>query len=60
MPHLLSQARLIGTGGRNAMILSLLYKAEPRQVRLILIDPKMLELSVYEGTRICSRRSSPT
>jgi S-DNA-T family DNA segregation ATPase FtsK/SpoIIIE len=33
----------------NAMILSLLYKAEPRQVRLILIDPKMLELSVYEG-----------
>ncbi|MGI8896078.1 MAG: DNA translocase FtsK, partial [Casimicrobiaceae bacterium] len=33
----------------NAMILSLLYKAEPRQVRLLLIDPKMLELSVYEG-----------
>ena len=33
----------------NAMILSLLYKAEPREVRLILIDPKMLELSVYEG-----------
>src|SRR6476646_8849215 len=33
----------------NAMILSLLYKAEPRQVRLILIDPKMLELSVYDG-----------
>jgi S-DNA-T family DNA segregation ATPase FtsK/SpoIIIE len=31
------------------MILSLLYKAEPRDVRLILIDPKMLELSVYEG-----------
>jgi DNA segregation ATPase FtsK/SpoIIIE, S-DNA-T family len=33
----------------NAMILSLLYKAEPKQVRLILIDPKMLELSMYEG-----------
>src|ERR1017187_9947787 len=32
----------------NAMILSLLYKAEPRQIRLILIDPKMLELSVYQ------------
>jgi S-DNA-T family DNA segregation ATPase FtsK/SpoIIIE len=35
--------------GINAMILSLLYKAEARDVRLILIDPKMLEMSVYEG-----------
>src|SRR5678815_2757781 len=33
----------------NAMILSLLYKAEPKQVRLLMVDPKMLELSVYEG-----------
>src|SRR5690606_1672903 len=35
--------------GINAMILSLLYKADPSQVRMILIDPKMLEMSVYEG-----------
>ena len=35
--------------GINQMILSLLYKAEPREVRLMLIDPKMLELSIYEG-----------
>ncbi len=51
MPHCLV-AGTTGAGksvGINAMILSLLYKAEARDVRLILIDPKMLELSVYEG-----------
>ena len=51
MPHLL----IAGTTGSgksvaiNAMVLSLLYKASPEQVRVIMIDPKMLELSVYEG-----------
>lgn len=50
-PHLLV-AGTTGSGksvGVNAMILSMLYKSEPDQVRLILIDPKMLELSIYEG-----------
>jgi S-DNA-T family DNA segregation ATPase FtsK/SpoIIIE len=51
MPHLL----IAGTTGSgksvaiNAMVLSLLYKTQPEQVRLIMVDPKMLELSVYEG-----------
>ena len=51
MPHLMI-AGTTGSGksvGINAMVLSLLYKARPQDVRMIMIDPKMLELSVYEG-----------
>ncbi|WP_354447144.1 DNA translocase FtsK [Ottowia thiooxydans] len=51
MPHVLV-AGTTGSGksvGINAMILSLLYKAEPKDVRLLMIDPKMLEMSMYEG-----------
>jgi S-DNA-T family DNA segregation ATPase FtsK/SpoIIIE len=58
MPHCLV-AGTTGSGksvGINAMILSLLYKAEAKDVRLILIDPKMLEMSIYEGIRTCCAR----
>ena len=56
MPHVLV-AGTTGSGKSvaiNALILSWLYKADASQVRMILIDPKMLELSVYEGIHICS------
>src|SRR6185369_6722597 len=51
MPHLLI-AGATGTGksvSMNAMIMSILFKASPRDTRMIMIDPKMLELSTYEG-----------
>ena len=51
MPHLLV-AGTTGSGksvGLNAMLLSLLYKSTPEELRMIMIDPKMLELSIYEG-----------
>jgi S-DNA-T family DNA segregation ATPase FtsK/SpoIIIE len=51
MPHLLV-AGTTGSGKSvavNAMVLSLLYKASPKDLRMLMIDPKMLELSVYEG-----------
>ncbi len=59
MPHLLI-AGTTGSGksvGINTMILSLLPTAAPSQCNFIMIDPKMLELSVYDGIRICLRRS---
>jgi S-DNA-T family DNA segregation ATPase FtsK/SpoIIIE len=62
MPHVLV-AGTTGSGksvGINAMILSLLYKAEPKDVRLMMIDPKMLEMSIYEGIPHLLAPWSPT
>ncbi len=62
MPHLLV-AGTTGSGKSvavNAMVLSLLFKASPKDLRMLMIDPKMLELSVYQGIRTCWRRWSPT
>jgi S-DNA-T family DNA segregation ATPase FtsK/SpoIIIE len=62
MPHLLI-AGTTGSGksvGINAMVLSAALQGTSEHVRMIMIDPKMLELSVYEGIRTCWRRSSPT
>ena len=56
MPHVLV-AGTTGSGksvGVNCMLVSLLYKATPEDLRLILVDPKMLELSVYDGFHICT------
>ena len=61
MPHLLI-AGTTGSGksvGINAMILSLMFKLPPEKCRFIMIDPKMLELSIYEGVpHLLARRSS--
>ena len=63
MPHLLV-AGTTGSGksvGVNVMILSLLYKSTPEDVRMIMIDPKMLELSVYtRASHTCWPKWSPT
>jgi len=62
MPHLLI-AGTTGSGksvGINAMVLSLVYKATPEHVRMIMIDPKMLELSCTRAFRIYCRPWSPT
>ena len=62
LPHLL----IAGTTGSgksvctNSLIISLLYKASPEEVRLIMVDPKMVELGIYNGIRTCSSRWSPT